>query len=333
MANSAPARPQRLDFLDAAKGFLVAVMVVYHSLNYTSQYALSFRYLSFLPPSFIFITGFLIARVYYPRAAAGEPGLTKKLLLRSLRLLLLFVALNVVSQFVRSPAYGRSVGVEAFFREWPHTFVLGGHRMGVFEVLLPIAYLLALAPLLLRLMHWHRLFLPLFTAAIFALCCVHEYRDTPVANLRLMSAGLIGLLAGRWLRDPADLGRGFWIAAAALAAYAVFVAGRGYLYHVQLAGAIVAVVFFSGASQRMGAESWFARWMILLGQYSLLAYIVQIAILQVQSRFTGRPDPLSVEALGIFVGTLGLTTLSAVAARWVRARSALADRAYKLILA
>ena len=328
-----PARPRRLDFLDATKGFLVAVMVVYHSLNYTSEYALSFRYLSFLPPSFIFITGFLIACVYYPRAVAGEPGLAAKLLWRSLRLLLLFVTLNVVSQFVRSPAYGRSVGVEAFFREWQHTFVLGGHRMGVFEVLLPIAYLLALAPLLLRLMQWQRFFLPLLTVAIVALCIVHEYRDTPVANLRLISAGLIGLLAGRYLRDPADLGRGFWIAAAALAAYAVFFAGKGYLYHVQLAGAIVAIVFFSGASQRIGSQGWFARWIILLGQYSLLAYIAQIAILQVQSRFTGRPDPLSLEALGIFAGTLGLTTISVVAARWLRARSALADRAYKLVLA
>lgn len=334
MANPPPA-PQRLDFLDATKGFLVAVMVVYHSLNYTNQYTLGFRYLSFLPPSFILITGFLITRVYFPRAAAGEAGLTTKLLLRSLRLFLLFVALNVVSQsqFVRSPAYGRSIGVEAFFGEWQRTFLLGGSRMAVFEVLLPIAYLIACAPLLLRLAHWHRLFLPVFTAAFFAVCFTFEIRDQPIANLRFVGAGLIGMLAGRWLHDAAELGRGFWFAAAALAGYAAFAGNHGYLYLVQLCGAIVAIIFFSGASIRLGSASLAARWLILLGQYSLLAYVAQIAILQVQSRFTGRPEVLSFTTLGIFLGTLVLTTLSVLAARWLRGRSRALDRAYKLIFA
>ena len=324
---------KRLEFLDLTKGFLVALMVIYHSLNYTNQYQLSFRFLSFLPPSFILITGFLIAHVYYPRFQAGEAGLTLKLLLRSLRLVLLFLVLNVVAQFVRSPAYGRSVGVEAFFEQWDQVFISGGSRLAVFEVLLPIAYLIALAPPLMQLARWHRLSLPLITAAVIGACFVMEYHNNPVANLRFIGVGLIGMLVGKLWLHPMVLGRGFWISGAALAAYALFAAEKGYLYAVQLAGAIIALVFFCGASIRLSSASWFGRWLGLVGQYSLVAYVVQIGVLQVLSRFLGRPDPLSLPALCYFVTTLLVMTLSILAAKWLRARSAHADRIYKLIFA
>lgn len=328
-----PSGGKRLEFLDLTKGFLVALMVIYHSLNYTNQYQLSFRFLSFLPPSFILITGFLIAHVYYPRFHAGESGLTLKLLLRSLRLVLLFLVLNVAAQFVRSPSYGRSIGVEAFFEQWEQVFISGGSRLAVFEVLLPIAYLIALAPLLMQLARWHRIFLPLITLAVVGACFVLERHNEPVANLRFIGVGLIGMLVGKLWLHPAVLGGGFWISGAALVAYALFAAEKGYLYAVQLAGAIVALVFFCGASIRLSCSTWFGRWLALVGQYSLVAYVVQIGVLQVLSRFLQRPDPLSLPALCLFVTTLLVMTLSIEAAKWLRARSAHADRLYRLIFA
>ena len=332
MTKAAPVG-KRLEFLDLTKGFLVALMVIYHSLNYTNQYQLSFRFLSFLPPSFILITGFLIAHVYYPRFQAGEAGLTLKLLLRSLRLIMLFLVLNIVAQFVRSPSYGRSIGVEAFFEQWQQVFITGGSRLAVFEVLLPIAYLIALAPPLIRLARWHWIFLPIITVGVVAACFVLEQHNEPVANLRFIGVGLIGMLVGKLWLHPVVLGGGFWISGAALAAYALFAAEKGYLYAVQLAGAIVALVFFCGASIRLSGATWFGRWLSLVGQYSLVAYIVQIGVLQVLSRFLQRPDPLSLPALTLFVTTLLVMTLSIEATKWLRARSALADRTYKLVFA
>ena len=43
----AKARP-RIDALDMTKGVLVVAMVIYHSLNYSTDYTLGFKYLPFL---------------------------------------------------------------------------------------------------------------------------------------------------------------------------------------------------------------------------------------------------------------------------------------------
>ena len=48
MLHPKPSKP-RLAYLDMTKGILVLLMVIYHSLNYTNQYQLAFRYLSFCP--------------------------------------------------------------------------------------------------------------------------------------------------------------------------------------------------------------------------------------------------------------------------------------------
>src|SRR5688572_16456676 len=98
-------------------------MVVYHSLNYTNQHQLAFRYLSFLPPSFILITGYLIVHVYSPRYDLDRRQIVARLLLRGVKILTLFTVLNIVAQFVRSPAYGESIGIENFFHRWDGIFI------------------------------------------------------------------------------------------------------------------------------------------------------------------------------------------------------------------
>src|SRR5213596_2263625 len=85
-----PSSRQRIDALDMTKGVLVVAMVVYHSFNYSTDYTLGFKYLPFLPPSFILITGFLISRLYFEPKPASDPGVHGRLLLRGFRLLLLF---------------------------------------------------------------------------------------------------------------------------------------------------------------------------------------------------------------------------------------------------
>ena len=60
----APATSGRLAAIDLTKGVLVVCMVIYHSLNYSAHRELAFKYLAFLPPSFILITGFLLSHVY-----------------------------------------------------------------------------------------------------------------------------------------------------------------------------------------------------------------------------------------------------------------------------
>src|SRR5580704_5753793 len=67
-------KAQRIPALDFTKGALVLIMVLYHWLNYfVGPQADIYRYLRFLTPSFIFITGFLVSGVYLSKYSVADP--------------------------------------------------------------------------------------------------------------------------------------------------------------------------------------------------------------------------------------------------------------------
>lgn len=329
-----PVRP-RLAFLDLAKGILVLLMVVYHSLNYTNEYHLAFRYLSFLPPSFILITGFLIAIVYYPRYARGDSTIWLRLLTRGAKLLGLFVALNVIAQYVRSPAYGQSlsIGVTAFFRSWHEVFVVGSGPAVAFEVLLPIAYLLLVSPLLLSLARRHAAALPVLTVAVVATGAWLDARGFANANFNLLSAGLIGMAAGRLLPSAEMIGRPLLASVIGYAIYFPVSLAKGYVYLVQLAGACIALALICSVSLRLGENGRLQQFLIRQGQYSLLAYIVQIGALQILSRVLGRPDPVSAGSLLLFGATTLVMVVAIELTAWARQRSGPVDTLYRSVFA
>src|SRR5580692_606153 len=80
--------------LDFTKGVLVLVMVLYHWLNYFHGPGDVYRYLRFLTPSFIFITGFLISNVHLSRYGSADSRLAKRLMWRGLKILVVFILLN-----------------------------------------------------------------------------------------------------------------------------------------------------------------------------------------------------------------------------------------------
>src|ERR1700684_2664750 len=86
-------KSQRIPALDFTKGALVLLMVLYHWVNYFigPQWAY-YKYLRFLTPSFIFITGFMISSVYLSKYAAADPRLSKRLFSRGLKLMAIFLA-------------------------------------------------------------------------------------------------------------------------------------------------------------------------------------------------------------------------------------------------
>ena len=62
---SGPEDVDRNQALDFTKGVLVLLMILYHWINYfVGISGPVYTYLRFIPPSFIFIAGFLIANVY-----------------------------------------------------------------------------------------------------------------------------------------------------------------------------------------------------------------------------------------------------------------------------
>ena len=121
-------------------------MVLYHGMNYLGNLHTPHQYLKFLPPSFIFITGFIIFHIYINRYGAGTTLLRNRLLLRTGKICILFTVLNLCARIVidnNSSAVFELV--VKYLGEWKSLYLQGGSRRAIFEILLPISCVLLLS--------------------------------------------------------------------------------------------------------------------------------------------------------------------------------------------
>jgi hypothetical protein len=307
-------------------------MVIYHSFNYSTDYTLGFKYLPFLPPSFILITGFLISRLYFKPEVACDPRVHGRLLFRGFRLLLLFTLLNVATQTAGRHKFGTDPqGIVYLADYWVDIYGIGGGRFAAFSILLPIAYLLLLAPLLILLHRCNRVLVPLVTVPLAIFCAAP---NQPSVNLALLSAGLIGVILGG---VPASalcaMGRYWYVAVAGYIGYLTL----SYLFWQnpfdQLLNAFLALVAIFSVCSAINSNSPFARRLLVLGQYSLLAYILQIAVLQILTRLFGRVEPFTVAFFLQMLGVLLLMIIIAEGLGWARMKSTWVDASYRAIFA
>src|SRR5882762_1617563 len=281
------------------KGVLVVFMVVYHSLNYSTHSYLGFHYLAFLPPSFIVITGFLIANIYLGRQDLHRRRLYQRLLVRGGKLFAVFTLLNVAAQLVRRSNHeGQPMGIGYFLEHAFEVYVSGDGRLVAFEVLLPISYLLLLSPVLLWIDQFHRLLLPGLAVALVGVLGWLEHQGGGGLNAHLISAGVVGAAIGRVVPFPqlSLLGR---YCLPPLLAYVALEMAFDKSYLVQLGEACLALATIYGFSVRIGAQGWTQRRLEILGKYSLVSYIAQIGLLQIAARFMGRPEPGSPRFAGL----------------------------------
>lgn len=326
----------RVAALDVTKGALVICMVLYHSLNYSSDYALAFKYLAFLPPSFILITGFLISGVYLSRTNVQLLPLFQRLFIRGAKLLILFTVLNLVAQSVRRQnLLGQPInGLDQFMSNLFEIYILGDGRLAAFEVLVPIAYLLMLSPPLVVIERFNRFVVPAATIVVVGLLVWVERLGETFHNANLLSAGLVGIALGRLSFERLNRLASFW--PVGILAYGLyFVTGilHGQTYLVQLLGAVIALAMFYLLAVRFGNNGWLQCRFEILGRYSLLAYIAQIGFLQVLARLAGRPDPTSFRFLALFLTAMVLTALVTEFAEYVRKKSPPLDSAYRFVFA
>lgn len=324
----------RLEALDFVKGALVVFMVVYHSLNYSADRGLPFQYLAFLPPSFIVITGFLLSRAYFSRPPENDATTRKRLLIRGLKLVLVFAALNVAAGLLgRRSLSGEALGLNYLVHQWFDVFVTGESR-SAFEVLLPIGYLLMLGPIALAVYRWHRLLLPLLALGIVVACKIAESQNELMSNGAMLGAGALGVFLGSQANLPLDRLSRFWpVAALAYVGYMLLAAKTGQTYLMQLTGAFLALTILYGIGAVVGNTGWWQRRVVRLGQYSLFTYISQIGFLQILARWIRDPAPASPAFALLFCLALVLTVLSAEITEWARQRSPLIDRGYRMIFA
>jgi peptidoglycan/LPS O-acetylase OafA/YrhL len=334
-------KAQRNPALDFTKGALVLFMVLYHWLEYfVSTTGDFYRYIRFVTPSFIFITGFLISNIYLSKYEITDPRLPKRLLERSLKILGVFVALNVVISVLFSQSYSGQIqssfsasNLVAIFVTG-NTEIAGSGKAAAFYILVPISYLLLLSAGLLIL---GRSFKYIFQA-VFVLCLgsilVLYGAGLKSPNLELVTIGLLGVLLGNVPIDKINrFAMHSYMIVAAYLCYLILIRIWDVIYPLQIMGVCLSVTLIYLVGAKEGEPGRARKYVDLLGKYSLLGYIAQIAILQVLYRSLRYLNPGVIKLLLSFFAAFALTIISVEVVDRLRARSTVVDRLHKAIFA
>jgi hypothetical protein len=323
----------RISALDFTKGALVLIMVLYHWLNYFVGVGRPFyRYLSFLPPSFICIAGFLISHVYLSKYVITDARLPRRLLIRGLKIVAIFVLLNLAIGLMMHGARGGRTFLEIMSPSSLFSiFVSGSMRAGrvvSFYVLVPIGYLLILSAGLLIVCRYYKHIFHVATAAALLGTLIVNLLGQRSPNLELVSIGLLGIIIGYVPIDRINslLKRPYAVVLAYLL-YVAVITLWNVPYPLQVVGVLLTLVLLYWLGTVSGQAGRMQRWIIMLGKYSLFGYIAQIAILQFLRRSLpgGLAEPALVLSLLVAVG---LTVISVEAVDCARAKVPMVNRLY-----
>jgi peptidoglycan/LPS O-acetylase OafA/YrhL len=334
-------KSQRIPALDFTKGALVLIMVLYHWLNYffgTSDN----RYLRFLTPSFIFITGFLISNVYFSKYGSADPRLPKRLMQRGLKILGVFLFLNLARVALFPGIYrAQMVAEHSSIRSLFDIYVVGSNLGGgqgkaiAFFILVPIAYLLLLSAVLSVAGRAHRHIFHAVCALFFLAIVILELNGYQSANLELLAIGLLGMVAGyipigrinAFLRYPFALVVAYLCYLGAITLWNI-------IYPLQVVGVCLSLIILYWMGGEGSHPNRFQRLAILLGKYSLLGYIAQIAVLQFLHQGLRHAHLSGIAALSIsFPSAFILTILVVDVTDRARRRVATVDRFYRAVFA
>ena len=316
-------------------------MVLYHWINYFIGVQWEYyRYLRFLTPSFIFITGFMISNVYLSKYDATDPRLSKRLFTRGLKLLAIFLVLNLARTYI-VPAMGTGV-VSGNLLDAKNIFtvfvsgnvsVVGGKLIS-FSILVPISYLLMLSGALMLPYRFYRYTFHIVCVCLLLSIVLCGFIDLESANLELITIGILGVLTGfvpitainDFVRHPYLLG-------IAYLSYTIAITIWNVPFSLQMVGVPLSLMVIYLVAIN-GKDSGIVRSeVVLLGKYSLFGYISQIAILQILAASLRHANFGFVMLSVSFVAAFALTIMSVEIVDRLRARVVSMDRLYKAVFA
>ena len=312
--------------LDYTKGMLVVCMILYHWLNYfVSAPAELYRYLRFITPSFIFISGFIIGHVYLSKYECSDYRMHARLLQRGFRLLLLFTALNVIGILLLNDP---KITLESYLQNALAIYVTGARNEAFFWILVPIGYVFIVSPILLYPCRWYARFLELVCIALTIAVIALDYSGNLSSNLGLITFGLLGIMIGRLpIERINELAKYTLIVALCYGCYLVAISIWGATLSLQIVGVCISLLFLYVLATRVREDSPLARRVVLLGKYSLVGYICHIGLLQILKR-TAAYNGRVVVSLAL---TIVCTWLIVEALDRLRSQFAWTDKAYKAV--
>jgi hypothetical protein len=331
----------RITALDFTKGTLVLFMVLYHWLNYFVWPDGDYRYLRFLTPSFIFITGFLISNVYLARYDIADRRVPVRLVQRGLKLLAVFVCLNLAIGLLLADSYnGQILSGQLSLRNIVAIYVTGNvgvagnGKAAAFFILVPISYLLLLSALLLKVSGFYNYTFHLVCALFLLGIMILALNGLKSNNVELLTIGLLGVVSGYASIEQINdwVGRPF----ALILAYLCYIGAItlwNVVYPLQLVGVCLSLMLIYLLGAKAAEPGRMRRHVILLGKYSLFGYIVTIAILQILYRSLRHSTGSAVTLSLTFVAAFALTMVSVEVVDRVRTRAAKVDRVYRAVFA
>ncbi len=340
---SAPARVTARDnALDFTKGLFVLFMVLYHWLNYFfGPEGYYYNYLRFLTPGFIFITGFMISHIHLRRYGTANSRLPGRLFIRGLKLLAVFVGLNVLlglvlpSSLVRRSLLGGPVlGSLSMIFLSGNLVAEAGQKGVAFNILVPFAYLLILSAGLVALCaRFKHVFYYACALSVVAVIVVNTLGLYSL-NLELVMAGLFGAVFGYATKEQVlALTKHPLLISGLYCAFLAIVSIRDVTLPLQMVSVILTTSLFYMLGTMSGFPRIIHQLATQLGKYSLLAYISQIAVLQALRRILSSGQHRS----AVLVGSLGLgvllTILIVEVVHRARARSNRVNQMYEWIFA
>jgi peptidoglycan/LPS O-acetylase OafA/YrhL len=325
----------RIAAFDFVKGVLVLLMVLYHWLNYYIGLQWEgYRYIRFLTPSFIFITGFLISHVQMKRYSHANPQLLRRLLGRGMKLFFLFIVLNVaVDMTVGSRLNIRGSDSSALLATANAVFVYGTGR-AAFDILVSIAYFLLLTPIVLVTSQRLNVSLIVVAVVFFVMVATSGMGSRGNPHLEMLAIGLLGLAAGTLRSELVDvLPRSTAVLPSTYLIYLLAITRWNVFFPLQVIGVCLSLLLIYAIALAWGTDGALQRRILRLGQYSLLSYVVQIAVLQcLRTALRGLP----VSGPAVFVPlalTVAVTVVVVETARVLRDSSPTVDRLYRAVFA
>lgn len=320
--------------LDFTKGTLVLFMVLYHWMNYfVGIEGPIYPYLRFIPPSFIFISGFLLASVYPTKYGLSNSRLYIRLLVRGLKVLALFTFLNMAANMLVPKSYrGALPGVEAFVSNASAIYIWGNGRI-IFSVLLPISYLLILSTLIFLGMQVTKHALTIVCVVSFICVSLMDYYGVSSPNLSLIAVGILGMVFGQYpLKQIADWAGHSWALAGLYAGYLIAINVWGERYFLEVLGVCMSVILIYGVGVKISRSRPIGSTLVMLGKYSLFAYIAQIGLLQVLQRGLATTDIHYAVLWGLsFIGAFTLTIFAVWAVHQICSKSFTGNKMYRLV--
>lgn len=326
--------------LDFTKGMLVLVMVLYHWINYFLV-GQDNRYLRFLTPSFIFITGFIVSNIYLSKYAALDLKLVWRLTERGLKILGVFTFLNILrAAFLLKDAGTNNVSNYLSTKSLFDVFVVGtgvgggDAKLLVFYILVPIGYLLILSAILVAIFKNPRYAAIGAASVALFLAFLLDFNGIQSPNLELIAVGLLGMVVGFAPIEKIDrLVRHPYILVSLYLSYLAAITIWNVIYPLQILGVCLSLMILYLLGQQDGLPRILRAPILLLGKYSLVGYIAQIVILQLLRKLLFDIDSQVLQLGGSFVLAFVLTISLAKIVDILRKQVAAIDKIYKAIFA